>query len=253
MAEYIYGRNPVREALKEGRKIQVLYVLGEGHGQSFSEIVALAQKAGIRIQWAGRAQLEKLVRHSHHQGVIAEVKDFDYAELEDILALAHRRGEVPLLALLDGIQDPHNLGAIVRSADGAGLHGLIIPRHNAVAVNPTVIKSAAGATSYVKIVQVTNLVQTIEMLKKQNIWIVGADASGEHAYQQQSYCQPTAFVLGSEGKGMRRLVRESCDSWVHIPMFGQINSLNVSVSAALLFFEARSQRQRAIADQKSPD
>lgn len=244
MSDYIYGRNPVREALLDGRPINVIYILAEGRGQSLVEIVKLAQKAGILIKKLSREELASITRHSHHQGVVAQVEDYVYADLDDMLQLAKQMGEPSLVAILDGVQDPHNLGAIIRSADGAGLHGIVIARHHAVAVNPTVVKAAAGATTFIKIARVVNLVQTINALKHQGVWIVGTSGDGNQSYLNVDYTLPTAIVLGSEGKGIRRLVRESCDFLVHIPMYGRVNSLNVSVSAALMFFEARRQRKK---------
>ncbi len=248
MAILIYGINPVREALKHGRTIDQIMLLDGGQGRGIREIQQLARAAGIKITLLARADMDRLVRHSHHQGVIAEAADYEYACVDDLLILAYQRRQSPLLAILDGVQDPHNLGAIIRSAESAGIHGIIIPQHHAAGITPAVVKASAGAIAHIKIAQVVNIHQTIQALKRQNIQIVGSSATAVDSYLQADLQRATAIVLGSEGKGMRQSTEGICDQLVRIPMYGQLNSLNVSVSAAILFFEAC--RQRGIAPAK---
>ena len=243
MSDYIYGKNPIFEALKSNRKIESLYLQENIKSKSIEKIIHLAQQQNIQINRITRTAMVKLVRHNHHQGIVAQVADYDYWTLEALLTRAFNNGKEPILAILDSIQDPHNLGAIIRSADGAGLDGIIIPKYNAVGVNPTVIKSAAGATAHIKIARVTNLAKAMDSLKQAGFWIAGTTADGDKSFFDLDYTGPLAIVLGSEGKGMRRLVQEKCDYLLQIPMFGKVNSLNVSVSAALLFFQARFQRE----------
>jgi 23S rRNA (guanosine2251-2'-O)-methyltransferase len=180
--------------------------------------------------------------HDRHQGVAAQVEMPPYAEMDDLFHQAQKRKEAPFFALLDGVQDPQNLGAIIRSADGAGVHGSISPKDNAVGYTPAVLKASAGAAAYVPVVQVTNLVRTMNALKEAGLWLTGTDHTGDRFYTEIDYKGPLGIVMGSEGKGLRRLVLESCDFLAAIPMKGHVNSLNVSVASALMFFEARRQR-----------
>jgi 23S rRNA (guanosine2251-2'-O)-methyltransferase len=206
MSEKIYGRKPVLEALRSGaRAVTHIY--------------------------------------DHHQGAIAVVDAFKYSDLQDLLDSANHRNEPAFILLLDEIEDPHNLGAILRSADAAGVHGAVIPKNRAVEVNATVVKSSAGAAEHVATVKVTNLNDTIKRLKDANVWVVGTDAEATKNFYDYDYRQPVALVIGNEGKGLRRLVRENCDELVRIPMAGKVSSLNASVAAALLLFEVVRQRQ----------
>ena len=181
----------------------------------------------------------------NHQGVVADVASVErYVQVEDILDRAEKMNQKPLIGFLDGVQDPHNLGAIIRSADGAGLHGLVIPKDNSVGLTPAVFKASAGAAAHVPVARVTNMVQTMKKLKKMGLWFVGTDHTAEKSYYEMDLAMPIGIVLGSEGQGVRRLVRENCDFLASIPMHGQVNSLNVSVAAALFFFQASQQRQK---------
>ena len=243
MRQTIYGRNAVLEWLFSGLPVTQILVSGELHGQAIKKIHTISQQKKIPIKNVDRLQLAKITGTDNHQGIAASVKTPDYVELGDILNRARQKNEKPLIAILDGIQDPHNFGAIIRSADGAGVHGIIIPKDKAVALTPTVFKASAGAAAFVPVAMVTNIARTIDELKKTGFWVTGVDQDGDISYTKADYNGALALVLGSEGSGIRRLVRDKCDFLVSIPMHGQVNSLNVSVAAALLFFEARRQKK----------
>ena len=245
MEEYqdqIEGRNSVIELLESGRDInRILVAKGEKHG-SIHKIIAMAKERKILINEIERNKLNQMAQTPNHQGVIALVPPFNYCEVEDILEVAKQKNEKPFLLLLDGIEDPHNLGSIIRTAETAGVHGIIIPKRRAASVNSTVNKVSAGAVSYMKIARVNNLNETIRYLKEQDIWICGTDADTKIEYTKQDYKMPIAIVIGSEGFGMSRLVKENCDFLVKIPMKGKITSLNASVSAGIIMYEAVKQR-----------
>ncbi len=245
MEEYqdqIEGRNSVIELLESGRDInRILVAKGEKHG-SIHKIIAMAKERKILINEIERNKLNQMAQTPNHQGVIAIVPPFNYCEVEDILEVAKQKNEKPFLLLLDGIEDPHNLGSIIRTAETAGVHGIIIPKRRAASVNSTVNKVSAGAVSYMKIARVNNLNETIRYLKEQDIWICGTDADTKIEYTKQDYKMPIAIVIGSEGFGMSRLVKENCDFLVKIPMKGKITSLNASVSAGIIMYEAVKQR-----------
>ena len=245
MEEYqdqIEGRNSVIELLESGRDInRILVAKGEKHG-SIHKIIAMAKDRKILINEIERNKLNQMAQTPNHQGVIAIVPPFNYCEVEDILEVAKQKNEKPFLLLLDGIEDPHNLGSIIRTAETAGVHGIIIPKRRAASVNSTVNKVSAGAVSYMKIARVNNLNETIRYLKEQDIWICGTDADTKIEYTKQDYKMPIAIVIGSEGFGMSRLVKENCDFLVKIPMKGKITSLNASVSAGIIMYEAVKQR-----------
>lgn len=209
------------------------------------EIFTAARAKNIPVQKTDRQRLDKFASGTVHQGVLAFLAAKEYVDVEDILASVSP-DEAPLLIILDEISDPHNLGAILRSADAAGAHGVVIPRRRSAPLTPTVAKSSAGAIEYVKVARVANLPQTIESLKKKGLWIVGAEADGEDVYWDAKLDGPLALVIGGEDKGLGRLVKERCDSVVRLPMNGQINSLNASVAAALLIYEVLRQRRRAL-------
>lgn len=240
----IYGRKPVLEALKAQESIEEIHIQEHTHGWVVEEIISLARSNHVKVKRITAAQMEKTAGKLNHQGVMATVRgsEFHYADLDDILNLAQERNEPHVIALLDQITDPHNLGAIIRSAECAGVHGLIIPRHNAAGVNATVVKTSAGATAYCKIVMVTNIVQTIDHLKERGLWFFGTSLRGEKNYYDIDWSGPTGIVIGSEGKGLRPLVADHCDFLIKIPMHGHIQSLNASVAAGVLFFEIRRQR-----------
>ncbi|MBN1560691.1 23S rRNA (guanosine(2251)-2'-O)-methyltransferase RlmB [candidate division KSB1 bacterium] len=241
-ANLIWGRQPVWEWLDSGLAVQQLILARDARGKIVDDIVRLAEKRQIRVKRFHPAQLDQMAGTEKHQNIIAEVELPSCAALENIYDVARKRDEPPLLCLLDGVQDPHNLGAIVRSADAAGVHGLIIARDRAAGITPTVLKSSAGAAAWVPVAAVTNLSQTIDELKEKGLWLTGATDDAPQSYEDADFSGPTAIVLGSEGAGMRRIVREKCDFLVRIPMHGRLASLNVSVAAGLLFFEARRQR-----------
>ena len=235
----LVGRNPIREALRAGRDIEKLLVArGELIG-SAREIVAMARDAKIVVQEVDRTRLDQMA--PNHQGLIAVASAYSYKTVDDMLALAKERGEAPLLVILDGVTDPHNLGAIIRSAECAGAHGVIIPERRAVGLTPAAVKSSAGAVEYMPVAKETNLTRLIERLKKEGIWIYGAAMNGED-YRKVNFSGAAAIVIGSEGEGISRLVRESCDKLVSLPMKGHIDSLNASVAAGILLYAVAGAR-----------
>jgi len=238
----IEGRNPVLEALKSGRSInKILVAKGEKEG-SINQIIAMARQSHIVIQEIDRSRLDAMSETHSHQGVIALVPPRNYAEVDDILKAAADSGRPPFIVILDEITDPHNLGSIIRTSNAAGVHGVIIPKRRAIGLTSVVSKASAGAVEYVPVARVTNIVQTIEYLKKQNIWVVGTDASGEKPYYEHDLTGGIALVIGSEGEGMGKLVREACDFVVSIPMLGEITSLNAAVAGAVVMYEIVRQR-----------
>ncbi|MCL5780058.1 MAG: 23S rRNA (guanosine(2251)-2'-O)-methyltransferase RlmB [Firmicutes bacterium] len=242
MSEIIAGRNPVREALRAGRPInKIMVAKGTGAGP-LSEIINLAREKNIPIQMVERTNLDKLNPGAPHQGVVAYAAAKEYVEVEDILEIARARGEDPFIVMLDEINDPHNLGAILRTVDAAGAHGVIIPQRRSVALTSTVAKASAGAVEYVPVARVTNLDQTIRQLKNQGIWVVGADMEGPQIHWKAKLTGPLLLVIGGEGKGIGRLIKERCDMLVRLPMAGRGESLNASVAAALLVYEVVRQR-----------
>ncbi|NLW27457.1 23S rRNA (guanosine(2251)-2'-O)-methyltransferase RlmB [Acetivibrio saccincola] len=240
--DILEGRNPVLEAIKANRTINKLLVQKGNKEGSINHIIALARERGIVIQETDRSNLDKISTTYAHQGVIAYVAAKDYVEVDDILEIAQSKGEEPFIVILDGVEDSHNLGSILRTADAVGVHGVIIPKRRAAGLNAAVSKASAGAIEYVPVARVTNIGQTIEYLKKKNIWIVGTDLSGEKTFYQSDLKGPLALVLGSEGEGMSRLVSQKCDFIVNIPMKGNISSLNVAVAGAVIMYEVLRQR-----------
>ena len=235
----LVGRNPIREALRAGRDIEKLLVArGELIG-SAREIVAMAKDAKIIVQEVDRVRLDQMA--PNHQGLIAVASAYSYKTVDDMLALAKERGEAPLLVILDGVTDPHNLGAIIRSAECAGAHGVIIPERRAVGLTPSAVKASAGAVEYLPVAKEVNLTRTIERLKKEGIWVYGAAMNGED-YRKVNFSGAAAIVIGSEGEGMSRLVAESCDKIVSLPMKGHIDSLNASVAAGILLYAVAGAR-----------
>jgi len=240
--EQIEGINWVSEALKAGRQIHRIYVDDSRKDRRVESILAHAHKRGIPVESVGKNQLRSMSASGSPQGVVALASPYHYWPIEDILEFTQSRGEQPFLILLDGVEDPQNLGAIIRTAECAGVHGIVLPLHHSVKVTPAVGRASAGAVEHMKIALVTNLVRAIEELKQGGLWIVGADAMANHTYFEVSLAAPLALVFGGEGRGIRRLVREHCDILVSIPMFGQLNSLNVSTACALVTFEVLRQR-----------
>ncbi len=239
--ELIIGRNPVMEALKAGRNIDTIYVSrGEKQG-SVGKIIAMARDAGILIKETDPKKLGFMCGNANHQGVIAKVAAHGYASVDDIFARAEEKDENPFIIIADEISDPHNLGAIIRSAECAGAHGVIVPKRRSATLNYTVDKTAAGALEYIPVARVSNLAAVMEELKERGVWIYGTDMEGE-TWCQTDLKGPLALVVGSEGKGMGRLVREHCDFILSLPLSGNINSLNASVAAGIVMYEVSRQR-----------
>lgn len=236
------GRNAILEVLRSGRDIEKIMVAKGNVEGTIKRIIAMAVEKGVVIQEVSRQKLDEISQTKNHQGVIALVSAHDYVEVEDILAAAKEKGEDPFVLLLDGITDPHNLGAILRTAECAGVHGVIIPKRRSVGLNATVGKTSAGAIEYMPVARVTNIVQTMEYLKKEGLWIACADMKGLDHFDTNMK-GPLALVIGSEGDGVSRLVKENCDFTASIPMYGKISSLNASVAAALLMYEVVRQRR----------
>lgn len=239
----IEGRNAVLEAFRSGRTIDKLFVLDGCQDGPVRTIVREAKKHGSLLNFVSRERLNQLSQTGKHQGVIAYAAAYDYAEIDDMLKLASERGEDPFLFLLDGIEDPHNLGAIIRTANIVGAHGVIIPKRRAAGLTATVAKTSAGALNYTPVAKVTNLVKTIEELKEKGLWFVCADMDGETMYDL-NLTGPVGLVIGSEGEGVSCLVKEKCDFIAGIPMKGEITSLNASVAGGVLAYEILRQRMR---------
>lgn len=238
--DVVAGRNAVLELLKSEKDINKIYVeRGEKHG-SINEIIAKAKDARIVLVEVDKSKLDQMAEN--HQGVVAVVPPFNYCEVEDILEDAKNKDEDPFVLILDGIEDPHNLGSIIRTAETAGVHGIIIPKRRNVAVNSTVVKVSTGATTYVKIARVNNLNDTIRKLKDAGLWVIGTDGDADTLYYNQDLKGPLAIIIGSEGFGMSKLVKENSDLLIKIPMKGNITSLNASVSAGIVIYEAVKQR-----------
>ena len=237
----IEGRNAVIEAFRSGKTIDKLYVLDGCKDGPVMTIIREAKKTDTIIRYVDREILDRLSKTGHHQGVVANAAAYDYAEVEDILNAAREKGEPPFVFILDGIEDPHNLGAIIRTANLAGAHGVIIPKRRAVGLTATVAKTSAGALNYTPVAKVTNLSATIEELKKEGLWFVCADMGGETMYNL-NLTGPIGLVIGNEGEGVSRLVKEKCDFVASIPMFGDIDSLNASVATGVLAYEIVRQR-----------
>jgi 23S rRNA (guanosine2251-2'-O)-methyltransferase len=238
------GRNPVLEALQAGQPVNKVMLAKGAQGGPVNQIVSLCKQRGVTLQWVDRLALDRVSETSgKHQGVIAELAAVDYADLEDVLAQAKESGRDLLLVLLDGVEDPHNLGSIIRTAEAAGAHGVIVPRHRAVGVTAAVARASAGAIAHLPVVRVTNLVETCRSLKEAGAWVVGAEAEAAQMAYQARLDGPLVLVLGGEGRGISRLLKQNCDMLVRFPMLGQVNSLNVGVSAGLLLYEVVRQRQ----------
>ena len=237
----IEGGNPVIEAYRSGKTIDKLFVLDGCQDGPVKTITREARKQHTIISYVSKERLDQLSETHHHQGVIAIAAAYDYASVDDILAKAREKGEAPFIFLLDGIEDPHNLGAIIRTANLAGAHGVIIPKHRAVGLTATVARTSAGAMNFTPVAKVTNLGAAMDELKKEGLWFVCADMKGEVMYRQ-NLTGPIGLVIGNEGEGVSRLVREKCDFTASIPMKGDIDSLNASVAAGVLAYEIVRQR-----------
>ena len=239
----IEGRNAVIEAFRSGRTIDRLYMLDGSREGAMQTVRKEAAKHGTPVKYVTKQRLDQMSETGRHQGVIAEIAAYSYAEMEDLFAKAAEKGEDPFFILLDGIEDPHNLGAIIRSANLMGAHGIIIPKRRAVGLTATVAKASAGALNYTPVARVANLSQTIEQLKKEGMWFVCADMDGELMYDL-NLTGPIGVVIGNEGNGVSRLVKEKCDFIARIPMNGEIDSLNASVAAGVLGYEIVRQRMK---------
>jgi 23S rRNA (guanosine2251-2'-O)-methyltransferase len=240
----VYGLNPVRELLRAASaEVSELWLVEGGtRGAAFAELERLARKVGAKLRSAPRPKLDRLAGTDRHQGIVAVVADFRYADVEELVAAAKASGRPPLLVVLDGVEDPHNLGAIIRSALALGAHGVVIPKDRAVGVTPAVAKASAGAVERLPVARVTNVAQCLEALKGEGIWSVALASDGDRPIAAQDLRGPTALVLGSEGEGIRPLVRKTCDLAARIPMVGELDSLSVSASAAVALYEASRQR-----------
>ncbi len=244
-SEKIIGINPVLEALEAGRPVQRLLVADQRRqDRQLQAILRLARERGAEVRFVGREALNREAPQMNHQGVIAIAAARRYAALDELLKAPARKGVAPLLLVLDGVEDPRNLGAILRTADAAGVHGVVIPERRAAGLSETVAKAAAGAVEHVPVAKVVNIANTLDELKKAGIWVAGAEAGGGTVYWDADLARPTALVLGGEDRGVRRLVRERCDYLLSLPLLGRITSLNVSVAAGILLYEALRQRSR---------
>ena len=243
MSDQIEGRNAVLEAFRAGQCVDKLYLLDGCHDGPVQSIVREAKKKGTQIQYVSKERLNQMSQTGGHQGVIAQIAAYEYSSVETILQKAKEKGEDPFILLLDGIEDPHNLGAIIRTANLAGAHGVIIPKRRAVGLTSVVAKTSAGALNYTPVARVSNLVKTMEELKKEGLWFVCADMGGQTMYDLDLQ-GPIGLVVGNEGDGVSRLVKENCDFIASIPMKGDIDSLNASVAAGVLSFEIVRQRMK---------
>ncbi|MCT4606237.1 MAG: 23S rRNA (guanosine(2251)-2'-O)-methyltransferase RlmB [Marinisporobacter sp.] len=238
----IEGRNPVIEALRADREIDKIMITKGAEG-SVKKIIGMAKDKGIPIQYVEKQKLDQISVSHAHQGVIAFVAAHKYVEVEDILKKAEEKNEDPFVIILDEITDPHNLGSIMRTADACGAHGIIIPKRRSVGLTGIVAKTSAGAIEYVPVAKVSNIARTIEFLKSEGIWVVGADMAGEKKHYEENLQGKIALVIGSEGKGIGRLIKEKCDFLVNIPMKGEVSSLNASVAASILMYEVVRQKE----------
>lgn len=240
--EQLEGRNPVLEALRSGRRVhRILLARGERHG-AVLDILRLARECGVPVEEIDRREMDRRARTRAHQGVVALAPPRAYASLDDLLERARARGEPPFVVVAAGLQDPQNLGSLLRSAEAAGAHGVLLPERRSAGLTPAAIKASAGASEHLPVVRVVNLARTLEELKEHGLWVFGADPAGDRSYFEADLRGPLAVVVGSEGEGMPRLVRERCDGLIRIPMRGRVGSLNAAVAAAIILFEACRQR-----------
>jgi 23S rRNA (guanosine2251-2'-O)-methyltransferase len=243
MAEFIAGRNSVSEVLKSGRSINKVFIARGQMEGSIREIIGMVKEKKIPLQEVERSILDKLTGE-RHQGIVAEVAPYEYVEIEDILERAESLGEEPLVLILAELEDPHNFGAILRTAEAVGVHGVIIPKRRGVQLNATVAKVSSGAAEYVPVARVANLGQAVEKLKDFGLWVTGADMHGENSLWEARLTGPLALIIGGEGRGIPKLLKEKCDFLTYIPMRGKISSLNASAAAAVFLFEVRRQRSK---------
>ncbi len=243
MQEKLAGVNSIMEALRGKRKVHKIYVQEGRAGKKVEELVRLAQKKAIFVQYVEKQRLDEMYTTSNHQGIVAQVDSYQYAEVDEMLERAAIASKDPFLLILDGIEDPQNMGSIIRTAECAGVQGVIIPQHNSSEITAAVARASAGAVEHIPVARETNLVNCIKRLKEKGLWVIGADMEGSSDYFECKMPSPTALVIGGEGRGIRRLVRENCDLLVKIPMLGSIQSLNASVAAALVMYEVLRQRR----------
>lgn len=241
--EILSGKNPVLEALRAGREMNKVWIAEGVKKAGITEILELAKVAGVIVQFVPKNKVEQLTDGANHQGIAASVAAYRYAEIDELFELAASRNEDPFFLILDELEDPHNLGSILRTADATGVHGVIIPRRRAVGLTGVVAKTSTGAIEHIPVARVGNLAQTVDDLKKRGLWIAGTDAKGSSDYRRMDAKLPLAIIIGSEGKGMSRLLKEKCDFLYHMPMVGQVTSLNASVAAAILMYEVLRNRQ----------
>lgn len=239
--DLIIGKNPVLEALKSGREMNKIWIAEGSQRGQMQPIIQLAKEMGITVQYVPKKKMDQL-SEGNHQGVIAQVAAYRYYDVDDLFKKAEERGEAPFFIILDELEDPHNLGSIMRTADAVGAHGIIIPKRRSVGLTATVAKASTGAIEHIPVARVTNLARTVDELKDRGVWIFGTDAKGNEDYRQLDGVIPLALVIGSEGKGISRLLREKCDVLVRLPMVGHVTSLNASVAASLLMYEVYRKR-----------
>jgi 23S rRNA (guanosine2251-2'-O)-methyltransferase len=242
MSDIIFGIHPVSEALKRGeRRFDYVSIAKDRNDPRVQRIVDDCRAQGISVRFVAREDIDRATRTSNHQGVMAQTTSKKFTDIDDLLE--HKRGEYSFLLVLDGVEDPHNLGALLRSADGAGVDGVIIPERRAAGISGTVVKTSAGAAEHLNVARVTNIARTLEELKEKNVWIVGLDERGDKSYDELDYKMNCAIVMGAEGKGLHDLVRRKCDMLVNIPMTGAVSSLNVSVAGGIVMYEVLRQRK----------
>jgi 23S rRNA (guanosine2251-2'-O)-methyltransferase len=242
--EWIFGKHAIREALRSEHQLQKVFLAEGLSQQDRAEMIKALQSQQVPYQWVPRSRLDQLASGGNHQGIVAQMAAYSYAQLEDCFERAQERGEEPFFLILDGIEDPHNLGSILRTADASGVHGVIIPKRRAVGLTPIVAKTSAGAIAHVPVVRVPNLNQLVEKLKQQGLWIVGSDGAAQQLYHLVAYDGPVGLVIGNEGSGIRPSLKKKCDYLVRLPMRGEIQSLNASVAAGVLMYEVLRSRVR---------
>ena len=236
VVDFVFGRHAVVEALQTPDRVNRVFIQEGTSGRDAAKVIELAREKGIQVQTVPKTKIEDLVGNAVHQGLVASIAAYEYADLEDIFKKAEEKGEDPFIVILDGVEDPHNLGSILRTADATGVHGIIIPKRRSASLTATVAKASTGAIEHVPVVRVTNLTQTIEQLKARGVWVFGTDMNGTD-YRKWNTKGSLAIVMGNEGKGVSRIVKESVDEMVTIPMVGHVQSLNASVASALMMYE----------------
>ena len=236
VVDFVFGRHAVVEALQTPDRVNRVFIQEGTSGRDAAKVIELAREKGIQVQTVPKTKIEDLVGNAVHQGLVASIAAYEYADLEDVFKKAEEKGEDPFIVILDGVEDPHNLGSILRTADATGVHGIIIPKRRSASLTATVAKASTGAIEHVPVVRVTNLTQTIEQWKARGVWVFGTDMNGTD-YRKWNTKGPLAIVMGNEGKGVSRIVKESVDEMVTIPMVGHVQSLNASVASALMMYE----------------